>query len=131
MNENEERLAVHLDQLEKAIKTLKDAFEKKSPSQLERDGTIQRFEYTIELAWKTIQSYMRGKDLRGLSPKDVFDYAFKKGIMDNVNEWKALLAARNKTSHMYNRNIADEIYLTVKEKHTLIDQLIDSLKSLM
>lgn len=43
--------------LEKAYKTLEEAMSLKNYSTLEQDGTIQRFEYTIELSWKTLKKY--------------------------------------------------------------------------
>lgn len=40
---------INFDTLAKALETFKEAIEKENPSQLERDGIIQRFEYTFEV----------------------------------------------------------------------------------
>ncbi|MBP9682513.1 MAG: nucleotidyltransferase substrate binding protein [Bacteriovorax sp.] len=38
--------------LDDALKTFEDAIKSPPKSELERDGVIQRFEYTFELCWK-------------------------------------------------------------------------------
>jgi len=53
-----ERLNQRLAVAEKAHAILEEALQIKNPSKLERDGAIQRFEYTFEACWKTCQQYL-------------------------------------------------------------------------
>ena len=55
MTESEEKFEISLEKLTKANERLREALALKSPTQLERDGIIQRFEFTFELAWKTMK----------------------------------------------------------------------------
>lgn len=130
MTENEERFEVSLDKLERANQRLKEALSRKLPNQLERDGIIQRFEFTVELAWKTIQAYLQKKGIDVGGPKNIWNDAFESGVIDNIKEWKALIKARNQTSHIYDEDTVEMIYKTAKEKAHFIDELITTLKKL-
>lgn len=71
-------------------------------SRLEEEGLIQRFEYTFELAWKTLQDllYERGhENVRG--PRPVIEQAFQDGIISQGPIWMEMLKARNDTSQLY------------------------------
>lgn len=81
-----------------------------------RDATIQRFEYTIELTWKTLKRYLETtQQLEIHNPKDLFREAGKQGMISSVEEWFGFLKARNLTSHTYNEINADEVYEAAKQ----------------
>lgn len=99
----------------KALKRYEDGV---SPtmSRLEEEGLIQRFEYTFELAWKTLQDllYERGyENVRG--PRPVIEQAFQDGLVSNGPIWMEMLRARNDTSHLYDEKIFLRISKDVKE----------------
>ncbi|MBK6607802.1 MAG: nucleotidyltransferase substrate binding protein [Leptospiraceae bacterium] len=52
---------------ESAFLRLKEAMEMKNLNELERNGLIQRFEFTLDLAWKVLKDYLedRGLTLQG------------------------------------------------------------------
>ena len=72
-------------------------------SDLEKEGTIQRFEYTWELAWKVLKDYLQseGVALVKITPKSVIREAFKATIISDGDTWMRALDARNKMSHTY------------------------------
>lgn len=75
-----------------------------------RDGMIQRFEFSIELAWKTIRAYLIEQGFSDLnSPKMVLKEAYSSGIITDQEIWIQMLQDRNQTSHMYSEDIACEI----------------------
>ena len=79
-------------------------------SELEREGLIQRFEYTFELAWKTLQDLLRNKgylDIAG--PNPVLAQAFMDGYITDGEGWKKMKKARELTSHTYNSDTAEAI----------------------
>ena len=58
-------------------------------SMLEKEGIIQRFEYTLELAWKTLKDKMisDGLELDLISPKMVLKEAYKAKYLENIEIW--------------------------------------------
>lgn len=93
-------------QLEDAVILSKDRF----LSKLEEQGMIQAFEYTHELAWKTMKDFLEDKGNNGLfGSKDVTRAAFKLGLIENGEIWMDMIKSRNQTSHTYNEEIAVEI----------------------
>lgn len=98
----EEAFEKALNQLEKALKQPK--------SEYIRDAVIQRFEFTYELAWKTIKAYLSTLDLTVLSPKEALKIAYQQGLITDAAAWSELHVKRNLTSHTYDEILADEIY---------------------
>ena len=82
-------------------------------SDLERDGMIQRFEYTQELAWKLLKNYIeyQGEAQMGGS-RDTIRQAFRLGLIENSEPWFDMLESRNLTSHVYD----EETEMTVIER---------------
>ena len=99
------------DLVGKAIIALKQMVEK--PMQVDRsniDACIQRFEFTIELFWKLLKRILESKGQEATYPKDVLREAFKGMLINEEDVWLQMLEDRNKTSHAYNQDLADEIY---------------------
>jgi nucleotidyltransferase substrate binding protein (TIGR01987 family) len=86
----------------KALQQLREAVAKTKLDRLQEQGMIQCFEYTCELAWKTLQDFLaeaRGyTDVRG--PRPVLEQAFADGIIAAGTQWLAMLKDRNQTSHL-------------------------------
>lgn len=75
-----------------------------------RDSAIKRFEFTIELAWKTIQKFMREQEIICRSPKGCIKEAFKFGLIKDDPRWIEAFEDRNLTVHAYSEEVAEEIY---------------------
>src|SRR5699024_10683269 len=87
---------------EKAFLRLKEAMEMDGLSELERNGLIQRFEFTIDLAWKVIKDYLKEKGLDFKpSPKDTIRLAQQGGFIEYAQELIDGLDIRNELSHDY------------------------------
>ncbi|RYC69061.1 nucleotidyltransferase substrate binding protein [Spirosoma sordidisoli] len=86
--------------------------------ELIKEGLIQRFEYTHELAWNVMKDFLME---RGTTPiygsRDATRAAFATGLIKNGEAWMAMIASRNKTSHTYtyNQATADEIFIDILE----------------
>jgi nucleotidyltransferase substrate binding protein (TIGR01987 family) len=79
-------------------------------SDLERQGLIQAFEFTHELAWNTLKDFLESRGAAGLyGSKDATREAFAKGLIEKGETWMAMIQSRNRTSHTYNEETADEI----------------------
>ena len=79
-----------------------------------KEGLIQRFEYTHELAWNVMKDYAtyQGNPNVGGS-RDASREAFQLKLISNAKIWMDMIGSRNKTSHTYNEETADEIYLKI------------------
>lgn len=79
-------------------------------SELERQGLIKAFEFTHELAWNVLKDFLESRGVTELyGSKDATREAFATGLIDNGDEWMAMIQSRNSTSHTYNEETADEI----------------------
>ncbi|MCX5923880.1 MAG: HI0074 family nucleotidyltransferase substrate-binding subunit [Candidatus Dependentiae bacterium] len=108
------------DQLEKAITRLEQAVQRPvSSDRLEIDGTIQRFEFTIELFWKALKKKLfeeYGVEVH--APKQVLQQAYVNKLIYNETVWLSMLTDRNLTSHTYKQSLADQIYKNIKESYS-------------
>lgn len=110
-----ERLIEKLTIAKKAVLTLQ-ALEKEAYSEIVRDASIQRFEYSFEAVWKAAKQYL--KEVEGLdisSPKGVIRACFQIQILDEKQTELALemVDDRNLTSHTYNEAVSDKIYVRI------------------
>ena len=92
------------DNYRRAFTLLREAVEQEAPlTQLETEGVIQRFEYTMELAWKTLKDYLESENvaLDQITPRTVIRRAFEAGIVQQGETLQKALDARNRMSHTY------------------------------
>ncbi|MFH1652677.1 MAG: nucleotidyltransferase substrate binding protein [Pseudomonadota bacterium] len=103
----------------KALVQLEAGLEVNSPDILQKQGIIQCFEYTFELAWKTLQDFLiyeRGyADAKG--PRPVLEQAFQDGIIQDGMIWFDMLKSRNLTTHLYDEKVVEDIYLKIAKKY--------------
>lgn len=81
-----------------------------------RDAAIKRFELSFELAWKLIKAYI--EEFHGIisqSPRSCIREAYKLSILDYDDYWLTIADLRNRTSHIYNLDMAEEIYSQLPE----------------
>ncbi len=110
------------DSFDVAIKT--------ANSVLEQDGTIQRFEYTYELFWKTLKRVLEIKGSICNSPRDVFREAAIQAIIDDPAFWFEVIKKRNLTSHIYERKVAESIYSSLPNIRDGMLAVINRIKEL-
>jgi nucleotidyltransferase substrate binding protein (TIGR01987 family) len=85
-----------------------------------KEGLIQRFEYTHELAWNVMKDFLGNAGNTNIfGSKDATREAFAAGLIMNGDVWMDMIKSRNKTSHTYNEETADEIFMKI------VDQYLD------
>ncbi|MDI6732050.1 MAG: nucleotidyltransferase substrate binding protein [Candidatus Margulisbacteria bacterium] len=108
MKEKFEAYCSALERLNKALQS--------EPTEMNRDATIQRFEFTYELAWNILKKYLAQIGIDCLNPRDCFMAAFQQKIIDLEDEdtWIGMIKDRNLSSHVYDEDTAKKIYDRVK-----------------
>ncbi len=127
-----ERISERLQETRKAHKTLSEALDQKSLTILERDGAIQRFEYTFESVWKTARIYLlEYEGITANSHKMCFRSLGEMNILTEEETIEALKMAddRNLTVHMYIAEVAVQIFNHLKNYSSLIDKIIQRIES--
>jgi len=119
---------------DRAFVLLRDAMENgpDSLNQLEKDGVIQRFEFSIELAWKTLKDYMEedGFVFATITPRQVLKEAFAAKILKDGQVWMDMLDHRNLLSHTYDFAKFEEAVRAVHDRYLdALDQLHEFLQA--
>ncbi|MHB1680259.1 MAG: nucleotidyltransferase substrate binding protein [bacterium] len=116
-----------LEKLNAAVKEIqKDNYK----NEILQAGLIQIYEFTFELAWKTLKDYLENEGFDVPTPKKTLRQAYQSGIIEDGTLWIKALDDRNKTSHLYNELIAKEVAVDIVEKYFLIiEKLFKKLKN--
>lgn len=88
-------------------------------NQLEKEGTIQRFEYTFELAWKVLKDKMEydGIELERISPKAVVRQAFQAKYINQPEVWLRMIGDRNLMSHTYDFKKFEAVIISIQQEY--------------
>jgi len=122
-----ENYTAALAQLRSAIQ------ENTNPSNLEKEGTIQRFEFTHELAWKVMKDYLEYEGITGITgSRSATREAYNKNLIDQGQLWMDMIESRNKTVHTYLQDILVTEYVLIIDKYfPLFEQFYQKMKSLL
>lgn len=119
-----------LKEYEKALISLKEAlliFENEKELEMQkliRDACIQRFEFCVKLAWK---SSLKVIGIQALPPKPAIREMAQGELIENIDLWFDFIEARNKSSHTYDENVAQQVFAValqfVSEGEALLKKL--------
>ncbi len=110
MSDSEDGRAVQA--LGRALARLGEALAEPETNPLAIDGTIQRFEFAIELAWKALRRFLIREGVTTTTPREVLQEAYRAGWLSDEAAWLQMLRDRNQTSHTYNEAV--RIYANVR-----------------
>ena len=117
-NSKEVRWQQRFVNFSKALLQLEKALERKELSDLEEEGMIKRFEYTYELAWKTLQDLLKEKGYSDIAgPRPVIEQCLEDGILGNGEVWMRMIKSRNLTAHVYDEKTVDEIAEIIRSEY--------------
>lgn len=123
-----EELRYAVSNLEKAFDKLRDGAEN-AKDELDKDGVIQRFEFTFELLWKTLKIFLRDRGIEVKTPKDSMAESFKVGWIQDEETFLDMLEDRDKTSHIYDKETSEVIFERIKSRYVrAVKEVLDKLK---
>ncbi len=96
-----------------------------------RDSAVQRFEFTLEITWKSIKSFLleyEGIECR--SPKGCIRDFLLAGYLNptDINRLLMMVDDRNLATHTYHESLADEIFLHIQEYLPILQNIHRLLK---
>lgn len=101
---------INVDALGKALKRLEESLSFDISQPLVVDACIQRFEFCIELTWKTLKKCLAIEGIEANTPRECIQQAYSIHWLNDETEWLSMLKDRNLTSHTYKEDLALEIY---------------------
>lgn len=108
-----------LNQLEKAVQLAST----RELSDLEKQGLVQAFEFTYELAWNVIKDYFEYQgETQVAGSRDAFRLAFRRNLITDGETWMKMVKDRSLTSHTYNETTAQNVVADILNLYT--DQFI-------
>ncbi|CZH22831.1 TPA: nucleotidyltransferase [Legionella pneumophila] len=101
-------------------------------SDLEKQGLIQTFEFTHELAWNVMKDYFFFQGNSAITgSRDATRESFNKGLIKEGEIWMEMIKSRNQTSHTYNQSVADEIVKNIiNSYHTSFQAFLEKMQGL-
>jgi nucleotidyltransferase substrate binding protein (TIGR01987 family) len=87
-------------------------------SDLEKQGLIKAFEFSYELAWKTLKDILKSRAVQNiLGPRDAIKKAFASDLIEDGETWLEMIDSRNRSSHTYDPRIADDVIQSIHAKY--------------
>ena len=103
----------------KALVTVERAVElaaSRELSLLEKQGMIQGFEFTFELAWNVMKDYLEEEGIKDIiGSKGAVRHAFNKGLIEDGQVWMDMIEARNISTHTYDEETAEKLLKKIIE----------------
>lgn len=120
---------------EKALVQLTEGIEQhgKNPIDIIKEGIIQRFEFTHELAWKVMKDYLEYEGLQNINgSRSATKEAFNKGLLVQGQIWMDMIESRNKTVHTYEEAILKSEFIKITEMYyPLFQTFYNKMKTLL
>ena len=90
---------------------------------------VQYFEIISELAWKVLRDILIHEGVENVNtPRTVLKEALKAGFIDDGDTWMRVIDDRNKTSHIYSEEIAQDVLLNIENDY---EKLFENFKAFL
>ena len=101
---------LNINPLENVLTRLNESLQFDLSQPLVVDACIQRFEFCIELTWKTLKKSLAIEGIEANTPRECIQQAYSIHWINDESAWLSMLKDRNLTSHTYKEDLALEIY---------------------
>lgn len=125
-------MSISIVEFEKAINSLEEAISfynstnDNSQKRAFRDAAIQRFEFTIELSWKTSMKVLGSNTV---AAKNAVREMARSNLINDPTKWINFIDCRNETSHSYDEDIAKKVFIVIQHFLPEAQTLLMALKS--
>ncbi len=96
-------------------------------------GVVQNFEFTYEQSWKLMKRWIEANvspdAVGGVARRELFRIAAENKLINDIEKWMIFHSARNKTSHLYDRVISQQVYEMALEFLPYAKQLLKQLEA--
>lgn len=119
-----------VDNLKRALARLQEAVDAPviEENSLFIDGTIQRFEFCIALFWKMLRRALLENGIESGTPREAIQKAYQAKWLDDEKLWIQMLQDRNRTSHLYEEEIATEIFARIPQYHAVMAKAVSEIQ---
>lgn len=118
-----------LDNFRKAFSQLTEFIEKPELNKFEQQGLIQCFEYSFELAWKTMKDYLEEQGFSIKSPRMAIQTGFQIQLLQDGHTWIDALEKRNLMAHTYDENLTNEVEKLIRTSYyPILKELYNALE---
>ncbi len=124
-------MSISVLELEKAVKSLEEALNlyNRANTEIEkkafRDAAIQRFEFSIELSWKTSMKILGSTTA---AAKTAIREMARNDLIDDAEAWLKFIEGRSETSHSYDEDIAQKVFLMILNFLPYAQKLLEKIK---
>ena len=89
-----------------------------SAEALIKEGILQRFEFTHELAWKVMKDYLEYEGHQGITgSRSASRLAFSLGMVSDGQVWMDMIESRNRTVHTYDEKVLEQEFSKVQKAY--------------
>ena len=115
-SEDKERFEQQRDYYQRALARLGEVL-LVDETEIVRDAIIQRFEFTFEMAWKTLFRFLTGQGERVAEKAwAVLPEAFQSQLIEDAETWVRMRELRNQTSHEYDQQKAIDVVAFMRQQ---------------
>ena len=106
------------DNYQKAFNLLTEFIEKGELNKFEKQGLIQCFEYTYELAWRLMKDYLEYQGITGIGgSRDAIRHSFRNELISDGQTWLDMVDDRIHSVHTYDEEKAEDIIKNIYQIH--------------
>lgn len=120
---------------EKALNQFSEAILQfgENPINIIKEGIVQRFEFTHELAWKVMKDYLEYEGFQNVTgSRSATREAFNKGLLEQGQTWMDMIESRNKTVHTYDEAILQAEFIKIRNLYApLFQKFYEKMKSFL
>lgn len=99
--------------------------------ELQSAGLVQSFQFTFELAWKTLKDYLQEQGIDVQFPREIIKQAFAAQLIENGTLWIEMLDKRNELTHTYNQEQATRAIQIIRNTYfPQVEQVYQMMKKL-
>mgnify|MGYP000555948282 CR=1 FL=1 len=120
---------LNINALGNALTRLNESLQFDLSQPLVVDACIQRFEFCIELTWKTLKKCLVIEGIEANTPRECIQVAYQIHWINDESAWLSMLKDRNLTSHTYKEDLALEIYYRLPTHYQAMANLYRELES--